>query len=144
MADPVKKVSAGGVVVHEGKILLIKWRSQNTIELPKGTVENGETLEQAALREVFEETGYKCRISGRLNTFRHIFTWHDGVTYDKTIHYFLMCLEDERKYQNRREEGEDFVNKWVDADIAEGQLTYSDAKDAARLAYMAGATSSPS
>lgn len=124
-SDPIKKTSAGGVIFHDGKFLLIKWKSQGTVELPKGTVEAGETLKEAALREVLEETGYKARIIEKLNTFNHVFTWHDGVTYDKTVHYFLMHLEDEKKHQHQRQDNEDFVNKWVPIAEAERQLTHS-------------------
>lgn len=132
--DPVKKISAGGVVYHNGKFLLIKWKSEGTVELPKGTVETGESLEDAAIREVFEETGYKGRIINKLNTFNHVFTWHDGVTYDKTVHYFLMLLDDEKKFRHKRQDNEDFINKWVPIRDAEQQLTHSDTKEAVRLA----------
>lgn len=132
--NPIQKTSAGGVVHHDGKFLLIKWKSEGTVELPKGTVETGESLEEAAIREVFEETGYKGRIINKLNTFNHVFTWHDGVTYDKTVHYFLMLLDDEKKFRHQRQDNEDFINKWVPIHDAEQQLTHSDTKEAVRLA----------
>lgn len=134
--NPVKKISAGGVVYHNGKFLLIKWKSEGTVELPKGTVEVGESLEEAAVREVLEETGYRVRIIDKLNTFRHTFTWHDDVTYDKTIHYFFMYLDADRKFRHNRKDNEDFVNKWVPIRNAEQQLTHSDTKEAVRLAIM--------
>ena len=56
--DIVKRVSAGGVVYHKGKYLVIKWGSEKTTELPKGTIELGENPEQACVRELKEETGY--------------------------------------------------------------------------------------
>lgn len=132
--EPVKKISVGGVIYQDGKFLLIKWKSQGTTELPKGTVEPNETLEEAALREVLEETGYKGRIIDKLNTFNHVFTWHDGITYDKTVHYFLMVLDENKKFRHKRQSNEDFVNKWVAIDEAEGQLTHSDTKEAVRIA----------
>lgn len=132
--DPVKKTSAGGVVYQNGKFLLIKWKSEGTVELPKGTVETGESLEEAAIREVFEETGYKGKIIDKLNTFNHVFTWHDGVTYDKTVHYFLMLLDDDKKFRHQRQDNEDFINRWVPIHDAEQQLTHSDTKEAVRLA----------
>ena len=58
-------VSCGGVVIFRGKILLLYKNYHNRYEgwvLPKGTVENGETHEQTALREVHEETGVKATI----------------------------------------------------------------------------------
>ncbi len=51
--------AAGGIVVDDsGDMLLI--RRNNRWDLPKGKVEAGETLLQAALRETLEETGIKC------------------------------------------------------------------------------------
>lgn len=44
------------------KVLLIRWRDKNEYLLPKGRKDVGETLEQAALRETYEETGYKARL----------------------------------------------------------------------------------
>ncbi|HRQ86508.1 MAG TPA: NUDIX domain-containing protein [Candidatus Saccharibacteria bacterium] len=132
--EPVKKVSAGGVIYHEGKFLVIKWKSQNTIELPKGTVEAGETIEEAALREVFEETGYKASIVKPLNTFQHVFTWTDGITYDKTIHYFLLSLSINKKFKHNRQGNEDFVNLWVSTEDAEKKLSHPDTQEAVRMA----------
>lgn len=131
---PIKKKSAGGVIFHDGKFLLIKWKSENTVELPKGTIEKGESIEEAAIREVFEETGYKSRVICPLNSFQHIFTWHDGNTYDKTIHYFLLELEEKKKFKHRRQANEDFINMWVPIEEAADKVTYSDSKDALRMA----------
>lgn len=51
------RVSAGGVVVgRDGRIILVRQHS-NSWSLPKGGVEGGETLLEAAVREIFEETG---------------------------------------------------------------------------------------
>ena len=54
-----KATSCGGVVIFRGKILLLYKSYKNRYDgwvLPKGTVEQGETHEQTALREVKEET----------------------------------------------------------------------------------------
>lgn len=70
--------AAGGIVTRDdGKMLLIL--RNNRWDLPKGKVEAGETLLQAALREVEEETGIKTKPLGHpdfrpLKTY-HIFRW---------------------------------------------------------------------
>ena len=56
----IEAVSCGGVVIHRGKVLLL-YKNQNGRYIgwvmPKGTVEKGETYQDAALREVKEEAG---------------------------------------------------------------------------------------
>lgn len=53
-------VGVGAVLIHDGKVLLIQ-RAKDPLRgrwmIPGGTVEMGETLEQALVREVAEETG---------------------------------------------------------------------------------------
>lgn len=96
---PVKRtVSAGGVVVEDrpdGSWLLLIAR-RNTAgdllwSLPKGRVEQGESNEQAALREVQEETGLRCDLVGPAGTIDYWFVWRDEhVRYHKYVHYYLM------------------------------------------------------
>ncbi|MBI2297784.1 MAG: NUDIX domain-containing protein [Armatimonadetes bacterium] len=50
--------SAGGVVLHGGRVLLLHKRENDEIRLPKGHVDAGEDAARAALREVAEETGF--------------------------------------------------------------------------------------
>ena len=62
----IEAVSCGGVVIYKWKILLL-YKNQNGRYmgwvLPKGTVEEGETYRQTALREVKEESGEMARLS---------------------------------------------------------------------------------
>lgn len=57
--------------------------------LPKGHVEAGETTEQAAMREVAEETGISGRITARLGSVDYTFT-AAGKRIHKRVHHFLM------------------------------------------------------
>ncbi len=57
-------MGVGAVIVHEGRVVLVK-RAKEPLRgrwlIPGGTVELGETLEDAVVREVAEETGLRVR-----------------------------------------------------------------------------------
>jgi 8-oxo-dGTP pyrophosphatase MutT (NUDIX family) len=88
--------SAGGIVVRyeDGHPWFVvgsrrRERDGRTWTLPKGTPNAGETTEQTALREVTEETGLECRITGPLDSIQYDFA-QSGRRIHKTVHYFLM------------------------------------------------------
>jgi 8-oxo-dGTP pyrophosphatase MutT (NUDIX family) len=95
LAKVKHQVSSGGVVYrhHEGKleIALIAIRGGRVWALPKGRVEAGETLEQAAQREVMEETGIEGQILDRLGEISYWFyAKEEGVKVHKTVHFYLL------------------------------------------------------
>jgi len=96
-AKRVDEVSAGGLVVDTtGKLgLLIGRRDQKDASgkkilwsLPKGHIEEGETPEQAALREVKEETGIDSAIEKSLGVIDFWFM-AGGKRIHKTVHHYL-------------------------------------------------------
>jgi ADP-ribose pyrophosphatase YjhB (NUDIX family) len=93
--------------------------------LPKGHLEAGETLEQAAIREVAEETGIDGVIIGTLGTIDFWFVV-EGRRIHKTVHHFLM-----RATGGELSDADIEVTEvaWVPLpDIAE-QLAYSDERN---------------
>lgn len=95
LAKVKHQVSSGGVVYrhHEGKleIALIAIRGGRVWALPKGRVEAGETLEQAAQREVQEETGVEGDVLERIGEISYwFFAKEEGVKVHKTVHFYLL------------------------------------------------------
>lgn len=61
---PTHSLGAGGLVQNsQGKILVIREHGATTYKLPGGHIELGETIEDAVIREVFEETGIQTTFS---------------------------------------------------------------------------------
>jgi 8-oxo-dGTP diphosphatase len=68
-------VGVGGVLVHEGRVLLARRGKEPLLGrwvVPGGTVELGETLEEALVREMEEEAGLRVEPAGVLAVFDRI------------------------------------------------------------------------
>lgn len=71
----IKVVEAGGGLVYNSNKEILFIRRNKKWDLPKGKIEKGETYQQAAIREVMEETGIKdLEIRDFLKTTYHVFT----------------------------------------------------------------------
>ncbi len=87
-------VSAGGVVWRERRqrgdveIVLVQTPARRW-SLPKGTPENGEKLDEAALREVSEETGLSVALDEKIGVMRYSFTGEEARI-EKAVHFWLM------------------------------------------------------
>ncbi|MBT9253188.1 MAG: NUDIX domain-containing protein [Brockia lithotrophica] len=93
------EVSAGGIVYRRGargpEILVIEDRF-GRIAYPKGHLEAGETPEQAALREVEEETGIRGTIEGYLGRVSYRYVLPGGSPQEKVVDvYLIRALEGE-------------------------------------------------
>jgi 8-oxo-dGTP pyrophosphatase MutT (NUDIX family) len=83
--------AAGGIVWRPGpgglpEVALIHRPEQDDWTLPKGKLDHGETPEKAALREVEEETGIRCRITRAAGCTAYV----DRHGRDKIVCYWIM------------------------------------------------------
>ncbi len=98
--------AAGGVVVRERngarEVLLID-DQYGKVSFPKGHLEPGESWEQAALREVQEETGVIARIAGDIGRVEYLIE-RGGEPVRKQVRLFLMVAEDGSEPVHQAEE----------------------------------------
>jgi len=84
-----REYSAGGVVIKDRREVLLIKNPSGIWTFPKGHIEPGETKEQAAVREVKEETNIDAEIVDYLGEISYSFVWA-GVRIYKTVYFFLM------------------------------------------------------
>jgi 8-oxo-dGTP diphosphatase len=123
-----EQVSAGGVVYRrrgaKTEVALISVGEEPRWQLPKGLVGRGESPEDAALREVREETGLECEIVASLEEVEYWYFSKGGarrVRFHKRVRFYLM-----RYLSGETEEHDDEVNeaRWMEAEEAAGMLAF--------------------
>ncbi len=102
--------AAGGVVIRDGQVALVHRPRYDDWTLPKGKLDPGESFEQAALREVEEETGLRARLVRELPA-----TSYEVKGRPKMVRYWLMEAEDERPFTPNDETDE---LRWAPLDEA--------------------------
>lgn len=117
-----KITSAGGLTVENDHILLIRVES-GKLAIPKGHIDPGETVEQAAMREVEEETGVKPRIVGYLGEFIRPSTEDSGEVVTKTVEVYKMR---EVGLSDLPDAGQ---GEWVAAEAALGDMHFREEID---------------
>lgn len=102
-------VSCGGVVIFRGKILVLYKNMHKRYEgwvLPKGTVEDGESFEETALREVKEEAGVDASIIKYIDTSKYTFSVYENDV-KKEVHWYLMLAD---SYDSKPQKEEYFTD----------------------------------
>ncbi len=124
------EVSAGGVVYRHStnaiEFLICEDAGYHRWVLPKGQIGKGETPEQAARREVQEETGITARLLEPLGEpEKYVYRAKETLVF-KSVYYFLMEFQsgDETKHDREMESV-----AWFPFDEAMDRLAYQGAKD---------------
>jgi 8-oxo-dGTP diphosphatase len=114
--------AAGGVVMRRGpdetEIAVVHRPRYDDWSFPKGKLDPGETFEEAALREVREETGLVCRLGPEL-AFAH---YEDNKGRPKVVRYWLMAVIEDPGFEPN-DEVDDL--RWLVPIEAAELLTYS-------------------
>lgn len=133
------EVSAGGLVLSSEDprmVALIRHRNRSGGSswcIPKGHVEESETLEQTAMREVAEETGITGEVLHQLDTISYSFT-ADGKRIEKTVHHYLLRqISGELGFANDPT-GEVTKVGWFELTSLDRVLTHRNERKIARIA----------
>lgn len=126
--------AAGGVVVHEGKMLVLDRPSRGEVRLPKGHIDPGEAPPETALRETTEESGYAdLAIIGELGE-RLVEFDLGGTHVVRTEYYYLMQLRSDAIERRNKKDEAQFKVIWLPAEHAIGALTYRAEQEVAQRA----------
>jgi 8-oxo-dGTP diphosphatase len=106
--------AAGGVIVRDGRVLLVHRPHHGDWSFPKGKLDAGETWEAAALREVEEETGLCCTLGEEIGR-----THYSVEDEPKEVRYFRLTCDGEGGAQNEVDEV-----RWVPVEEARTLLTH--------------------
>jgi 8-oxo-dGTP diphosphatase len=106
--------AAGGVIVRDGRVLLVHRPHRSDWTFPKGKLDAGETWEAAAVREVEEETGLRCLIRDEVGR-----THYSVDDEPKEVRYFSMTADGEARAQNEVD-----AVRWVPLADARALLTH--------------------
>jgi 8-oxo-dGTP pyrophosphatase MutT (NUDIX family) len=120
------------LIVHGSQILLISVMEGKRWQLPKGHIEEGETPEQTAVREVREETGVTGRVLSPLPGVEYWFVDRGRKRVHKTVDYFLLdyVSGDPANYDRREVSGAE----WMSWDEGIARLTFENERKAVQAA----------
>jgi 8-oxo-dGTP pyrophosphatase MutT (NUDIX family) len=133
-----REFSAGGVVVREVdgryEVAIIRPTGKSVSALPKGHIDPGENAEQAATREVLEETGLTAALESKLGDVKYVYRWR-GNTIFKEVAFFLFRYQsgtiDDVTTAMRKEVDRAF---WIPLAEAPARLTYPGEREIAARA----------
>lgn len=126
------QISAGGVAFRKRNgqvdVALISVGTGNRWQLPKGLVDKGESTEDAALREVREETGIDAEMVDRIDKVEYWYLSKEQghpVRYHKFVYFYLLRYKSGDVGDHDREVNE---ARWVNIDDAIKMLAFANEK----------------
>jgi 8-oxo-dGTP diphosphatase len=123
-ADPPVIKAAGGILQRStprgDEVMVVYRKRHQDWTLPRGKVKDGESFQEAAMREVEDETGCSCRIGNYLGTISYS---DNGVP--KVVLFWKMTLIEEKSSRNKEQIGEAL---WLPVAAAIERLTHAQEK----------------
>ena len=121
----VDEISAGGVVVNNGKIVLVFQSKTQTWALPKGHIDDGESPEETARREIHEESGINdLAFVKNLGTYVRGTKKNPDIKKQITILQFTTTQNDLQPIDPENPEA-----KWISIDKVADMLSYEEDKN---------------
>jgi 8-oxo-dGTP pyrophosphatase MutT (NUDIX family) len=131
--------SAGGVVIRDGQVITIvpvkrAADGRRVLGLPKGHLDGNETPEEAARREVAEETGVDAELLEPLGDVQYRYD-RRGRPINKVVRFYLFAYRagDVADHDHEIEEA-----RWMPLEQAAEELTYPGERDIVRRALSRG------
>ena len=122
---------AGTVLINKekGQIALVYRKKLGDLSFPKGHLEEGETLEECAIRETIEETGRNCHLvsNDSIGIIRYI------TKDNEEVETYMFVAIDDGKYLGESIDPEICV--WVDYENVYNALSYDNLKDFYKNVY---------
>lgn len=116
--------SCGGIVINDSKILLVFQGLTKSWSFPKGHIEDGETKEETARREILEETGIESvQLIEDLGSYIRATRKSDSIM--KDISLMLFHTEESK---TKPQLSETPVVEWIPIDDVASKLTYTEEK----------------
>lgn len=113
-------IRAGGIIIHNNKVLTHKNVNKDHYCLPGGRVEIGESSEQTIKREIYEELKKKIEIKEYAATIENFFELEKKKYHEIYFLYRIEFLDDEDKkidYTMHNMEGKEYLQyKWLELD----------------------------
>ena len=109
--------AGGGIVVRDGRVLLVHRPKYDDWTFPKGKADDGESDEDCALREVWEETGLQCALGRELVPSHYT----DPLGRPKVVRWWVMAPLADDGFEPGKEIDE---LRWLAPDDAAALLSY--------------------
>lgn len=135
LSKPRLEFSAGGVLYKRERnkliVVLIVTKDGTVYSLPKGLIEKGEKPEEAALREIEEETGCKGRIEGFLGKVEYWYVINNQRIHKFVYYYLVEYISGNTKYHDWEVE----KAEWFEIEEAIKRVSFKNEREIIQRAF---------